>query len=234
MKKSKVLGTIIVGIIAFSTLQAQPPIPDKGFGKRKEMFEQRIRNLKEKGIITEQEEKEVLDAIEDLKNYRKEVWADDKLTKEEQQTLFEKEKNVREKINNILDKARNFEEKRTPQEKVKFFEERIDNMVKEGRISQKDADELKQEHAKLIDLENEIWSDGSMTKEEHRKLLEARKKFGEKSRKILDRNMKRKRVRKQEFNLHWNNPPIKEGFIPPEAPEFCIHPMCPNPHWKKD
>ncbi len=225
MKKAKIFGAIVVGAIAFNTLQAHPPMPDKGFGKRKEMFEEKIKNLKEKGIINEQEEKEVLNAIEDLKNYRKEIWADDKLTKEEQQTLFEKEKNVREKIKNVLDKAKTYEEQKDPQERARIFEERINNMVKEGRISQKEADELKQEHTKLIELEKEIWNDGAMTKEENRKLLKSKKKFWEKSRKVFNRNMKK--MRKSEFKPYWGNPPMEEGFIPQDCPKIG---MCPNLH----
>ena len=173
--------------------------PKKHYGwergeRRGEFFEEKINKFAEKGIITPQEKQELLDSIEDLKKYRQEVWSDDKLTKEEQQSLIEKEKEVREKIRSTLEKAKEemIDERRDPKERERIFNERIENALKNGRISQKEAKELKKQHKELLELEEKIWSDGVMTKEEQKNLLQQRRKFNERVRNIFRKEFKRR------------------------------------------
>jgi hypothetical protein len=183
-------------LLAASLLLAQhrgpkAECPERHYGwekgeRRGEFFQERINKLAEKGVISQQEKQELESAIEDLKKYRKEVWSDDKLTKEEQQSLIEKEKAVREKTRQVLEKAKEelAEEWRDPKEREKMFNEKIDVMVKNKKISKKEAEELKKQHKELLELEEKIWSDGVMTKEEQKELFEERKKFNEKLKKF--------------------------------------------------
>jgi len=153
---------------------------------RGEFFQERINKLAEKGVITEQEKQELNSAIEDLKKYRQEVWSDGKLTKEEHQTLIEKEKAVKDKTRQVLEKAREemFEDLRDPKEREKMFNERIEFMLKNKKITQKEADELKKQHKELLNLEEKIWADGVMTKDEQRELFKKRREFMERVRKL--------------------------------------------------
>jgi chromosome segregation ATPase len=169
--------------------------PERHYGwekgkRRGEFFQERINKLAEKGVISQQEKQELESAIEDLKKYRQEVWSDGKLTKEEQQSLIEKEKAVREKTRQVLEKAKEelAEEWRDPKEREKMFNEKIDVMVKNKKISKKEAEELKKQHKELLELEEKIWSDGVMTKEEKKELFEKRKKFNEKLKKFHHKN----------------------------------------------
>lgn len=213
-------------ILMFSMLSAeiQKCGPRRHFGyeqgeRKGEFFQERIKNLKEKGIITEQEEKEVLSAIEDLKTHRKKVWEDDKLTKEEQETLKQKEKAVRDKVKEILMKAeKHFEEEKTPEKKEKYFNERIDRAVKEGRISKKDAEELKKMHKELIKLEQEIWSDGVMTREEQKKLLNKQAEFNKEMRELFEEIREKKTKGKIKFEKgsidYLLFPPFEDNMSP--------------------
>jgi hypothetical protein len=186
----------IMLLLAASLLLAQhrgpkAECPERHYGwkkgeRRGEFFQERINNLAEKGVISQQEKQEIESAIEDLKKYRKEVWSDGKLTKEEQQSLIEKAKAVREKTRQVLEKAKEelAEEWRNPKEREKMFNEKIDVMVKNKKISKKEEEELKKQHKELLELEEKIWSDGVMTKEEQKELFEERKKFNEKLKKF--------------------------------------------------
>jgi len=186
----------LILLLAASLLLAQhrgpkAECPERHYGwekgeRRGEFFQERINKLAEKGVISQQEKQELESAIEDLKKYRKEVWSDGKLTKEEQQSLIEKEKAVREKTRQVLEKAKEelAEEWRDPKEREKMFNEKIDVMVKNKKISKKEAEELKKQHKELLELEEKIWSDGVMTKEEQKELFEERKKFNEKLKKF--------------------------------------------------
>jgi len=169
--------------------------PERHYGwekgeRRGEFFQERINKLAEKGVISQQEKQELESAIEDLKKYRKEVWSDGKLTREEQQSLIEKEKAVREKTRQVLEKAKEelAEEWRVPKEREKMFNEKIDVMVKNKKISKKEAEELKKKYKELLELEEKIWSDGVMTKEEQKELFEERKEFNEKLKKFHHKN----------------------------------------------
>ncbi|MCX7940688.1 MAG: hypothetical protein N2555_02800 [Endomicrobia bacterium] len=179
-----------------------------------EFFEKKINKLKEDGVITEQEEKELLDAINDVKLYREQVWSDDKLTKEEQQNLSQKEKALREKIRTVMDKAREYyAEEKTIQEKEKFFNEKIDKLLKDKKITKNDADELKKQHKELLQLEEKIWSDNVMTKEEQQKLTEERKKFNKKLREVFWKKCKNKIKHQHKWKKC-------TPHIPPTPPEF--------------
>ena len=160
-------------------------------GKHKgEFFQQRLDKLVKDGVITEQEKQEVEKSIDDLKKYRHKAWEDGKLTKEEHQNLIEKEKAVREKTRQILEKAREemVEEWRDTKEREKLFNERIENMLKNKKITQKEADKLRKQHKELLELEEKIWSDGVMTKEEQKELFKERREFHRKIRKFLERH----------------------------------------------
>lgn len=205
--KCKTIGSIVLLVTLTSVVYAQSPIPRlRGFHawrKRKgALFEQRIDKLVEKGIITEQEKQELRNLAEDLRKYRQEMWSDDKLTKEEYQVMIEKERAVRKKIHDILEKAKETlfrEYHKAPKEKEKVFNEKIDNMVKNKKISPKAADELKKQHKELVDFEEKIWSDGVMTREEQKELIQ-----------------KRKELRKKIRNITWEElipPPLHEGFL---------------------
>ncbi|MCS7227916.1 MAG: hypothetical protein NZ839_03010 [Endomicrobia bacterium] len=164
-----------------------------------EFLQQRIKKLKEEGVITAEEEKEILDAVNDLKSYREEIWKDDKLTKQEQETLKQKEKLVRDKIKQILQKVQqHFEQEKTPQEREEILNKRIDKAVNEGKISKKEADELKKLNKDLTDLEQKIWSDGVMTKDEHKKLIEKKEEFNKKMRDVFKLIYKKKYKKKFE------------------------------------
>jgi predicted HicB family RNase H-like nuclease len=186
--------SIVSGV---SIVFAQPPV----FGREKfhawrkckdafEVFMRRADELVEKGVITEQEKQELKKLAEELKEYREEIWKDDKITKEEQRSLIEKEKAFRGKVRDILEKAREklFEEYKTPEERERIFNEKIDNMLKRQIILQKEADEIKKQHKELLEFEEKIWSDGVMTKEEQRELLDKRRRFHEKLRKFFKKH----------------------------------------------
>ncbi len=129
--------------------------------------------------------------------------------------MFDKEKELREKIRAILEKVRDLNKKISPQEKTKFFEERIDTMLNEGKITKKEADEIKAHHRDLIKLEEDIWADGVMTKDEQKKLFETRRKFQEKLKNIFNKEFKRKKKAYKE-----PTPPFKpETPLPPCKPE---------------
>jgi hypothetical protein len=193
----------IILFVATNLLVAQSPGPKpqgpkKHYGWEKgkhkgEFYEERIDKLAEKGIITEQEKQEAMDAINDLKKYRQEVWSDGKLTKEEQQSLIEKEKAVREKIRSILDKAKErVEEKhKDPKEREQMFNRRMDDLLKDKKITQQQADELKKKHKELLDLEENIWSDGVMTREEQAELIKKRQEFNRQLRDIKGKQFKK-------------------------------------------
>lgn len=234
MKKITILSLLNILIflnlgITKHTCQCQEPLCEppkqyKGFKEKKgELFYERIKKLKEEGIISDEEEKEIFKNIEDLKNYRKEVWADDKLTKEEERKLKEKEKIVREKIHSILEKSKeHLIEDKSPKEREEIFNKRIDNMLKKGVISKKQADELKAQHKQLINLEEEIWSDGAMTRQEQRKLIEQRRKFNEKVNTILKKELK---MRKKQYYKKGGLPPAnfqpeRGHFLPEDMPPF--------------
>jgi hypothetical protein len=61
-------------------------------------------------------------------------------------------------------------------------------MLKRQIILQKEADEIKKQHKELLDFEKNIWSDGVMTKEEQRELLDKRRRFHEKLRKFFKKH----------------------------------------------
>ncbi|MCX7910106.1 MAG: hypothetical protein N2505_00775 [Endomicrobia bacterium] len=173
---------IFASAFAFEDKEQKPKNPHPTgpfFNKREEFIEQKIRILKEEGVITEDEEKDILNNIKEVKEYKKQVWADDKLTKEERENLINKEKNLRQKIRSLLQKAeKHFDEEHlTLQEKEKRFESRIENLLKNKKISEKDAKILKEAHSQLITKEQEIWADDVMTKEEQESLIEEKEKF---------------------------------------------------------
>jgi endonuclease III len=93
-------------------------------------------------------------------------------------------------VRDILEKAREklFEEYKTPEERERIFNEKIDNMLKRQIILQKEADEIKKQHKELLEFEEKIWSDGVMTKEEQRELLDKRRRFHEKLRKFFKKH----------------------------------------------
>lgn len=194
--KVKLITVAVISFMVASIISAQPHGPKgkpierhHGWGRgqhRGEFFQERINKLAEKGVITEQEKQELNSAIEDLKKYRQEVWSDGKLTKEEHQTLIEKEKAVKDKTRQVLEKAREemFEDLRDPKEREKMFNERIEFMLKNKKITQKEADELKKQHKELLNLEEKIWADGVMTKDEQRELFKKRREFMERVRKL--------------------------------------------------
>jgi len=194
--KVKLITVAVISFMVASIISAQPHGPKGkpierhlGWGRgqhRGEFFQERINKLAEKGVITEQEKQELNSAIEDLKKYRQEVWSDGKLTKEEHQTLIEKEKAVKDKTRQVLEKAREemFEDLRDPKEREKMFNERIEFMLKNKKITQKEADELKKQHKELLNLEEKIWADGVMTKDEQRELFKKRREFMERVRKL--------------------------------------------------
>ncbi len=202
MNYKKITLSIII-FFATNLLVAQSPSPrpqgpKKHYGWEKgkhkgEFYEERIDKLAEKGIITEQEKQEAKDAINDLKKYRQEVWSDGKLTKEEQQSLIEKEKSVREKIRLILDKAKErVEEKhKDPKEREQMFNRRMDDLLKDKKITQQQADELKKKHKELLDFEKNIWSDGVMTREEQAELIKKRQEFNRQLRDIKGKKFKK-------------------------------------------
>lgn len=234
--KYKNLLTILTIVLTTATIFAQPKSKisykkEKGCSDEKckqsisfyksgdnkdELFEQRIKNLKEKGFITEQEEKDLLDKINEVKSYRNEVWSDDKLTKEEQQQLRNKERELREKIREVLDRTREqFMEEKTIQEREKFFNEKVDKMLKDNKITKKQADELKKQHKELLQLEEKIWSDGVMTKEEQKNLLEQKRNFNNKMREIFRKEFKeKKRIKHKE---RWDKEDVPP---PPGGPNF--------------
>lgn len=226
------INMFILLIFLTTTVYAQPKDKPYHFGcdketfcrgkkqNKSEFFEQRIKILKEKGFITEQEEKELIDKINEVKNYRNEVWSDDKLTKEEQQQLRNKERELREKIHQILERTKEqFMEEKTLQEREKFFNEKVDKMLKDKKITKKQADELKKQYKELLVLEEKIWSDGVMTKEEQRNLLEKRKSFNKKMREILMNEHKKMR---HNFEQPPAGPHFKheKGQFIPEDKEF--------------
>ncbi len=201
--KGKIIKLLPTFFLITSVVIAQPRGPKKHHGfeqgmHKGEYFQQRIDKLAEEGIISEQQKQELKNAIEDLKKYREEAWSDGKLTKEEHQTLIEKEKAFREKTRDILEKAREerIEELRDPKEREKMFNERIERMVKNKKISQEKAEELKKQHKELLELEEKIWSDGVMTKEEQKELLKKRKEFNQKLRKCFAEHWEHHREKK--------------------------------------
>jgi chromosome segregation ATPase len=191
-------------LLAASLLLAQhrgpkAECPERHYGwekgeRRGEFFQERINKLAEKGVISQQEKQELESAIEDLKKYRKEVWSDGKLTKEEQQSLIEKEKTVREKIRSILDKAevRVEEKHKDPKEREQMFNKRIDDLLKDKKITQQQAEELKKKHKELLDFEKNIWSDGVMTKEEQKELAKKRQELDRQLRDVYKQETKKK------------------------------------------
>jgi acetyl-CoA carboxylase carboxyltransferase component len=194
-----ILLSFITSLLVAQPVGPKPQGPKKHYGLEKgkhkgEFYEERIDKLAEKGIITEQEKQEAKDAINDLKKYRQEVWSDGKLTKEEQQSLIEKEKTVREKIRSILDKAKErVEEKhKDPKEREQMFNKRIDDLLKDKKITQQQAEELKKKHKELLDLEEKIWSDGVMTKEEREELAKKRQELDRQLRDVYKQRTKRK------------------------------------------
>lgn len=185
-----------------------------------ELFEQRIKILKEQGVITEDEEKELLDAINEVKTYKEQVWSDGKLTKEEQQNLLQKQRNLREKIRSVLDKAKEeFIEEKSPQECEKVFNARIDKMLNNKKITQKQADELKKQHKELLQLEEKIWSDDVMTKEEQEELFKQRKKFHKTMREILKKEYKHKKINYPKHEYKKGKLP-HDMFCPGDTAEF--------------
>ena len=189
---------VTTNLLVAQSPSPRPQGPKKHYGWEKgkhkgEFYEERIDKLAEKGIITEQEKQEAKDAINDLKKYRQEVWSDGKLTREEQQSLIEKEKSVREKIRSILDKAKEKidERHKEPEEREQLFNDRIDNMLKNKKITQQQAEELKKKHKELLDFEKNIWSDGVMTREEQAELIKKRQEFNRQLRDIEGKQFKK-------------------------------------------
>lgn len=234
MKKIKNIVTIIAMLVITIFVPIFAQHRSKGFygNKREnmynyktdehrgELFEKRIKNLKEKGLITEQEEKELLDKINEVKNYRKEVWADDKLTEEELKQLRNKEKELRRKVHEVLERTKEqFIEQKTIQEREKFFNERIDKMVENKKITQQQADELKKQHKELLLLEEKIWSDGVMTREEQNNLLKQKRNFNTKMREVLRKEFKN-RERIKSGSLEEVPPPPEKLHFEHEKKEF--------------
>ncbi len=172
---------------------------------QKKQFEQRLKNAVEKGIITQQQADELIKMKKELEEYNKTIWTDDKMTKEEKKRVEQMRKEFREKVRTVLDEAMKkwHEKHKDEKSQGRLFNERIDKAVKNGKITQQQADELKKQREEIEKLETEIWSDGAMTKEEREKLYKARKEFGEKVRNILAPGQREKCPHEKGYKKGW-------------------------------
>ncbi len=199
MKYKIIFITTTLTLLTFSFLFSQiplppdPPIEDKSIPheelwemfprskfshKRKFEFDQRIKNAVEDGIISQQQADELLKLKKEVEDYHKNIWSDDKMTKEEKEKAEQLRKTFQQKVHEVLETAiKNWREK---QDKSVMFDRHIDRALKNGKITQQQADELKKTKQQLDQLEKDIWSDDVMTKEELKKLLQAKKDFHKK------------------------------------------------------
>jgi hypothetical protein len=65
-------------------------------------------------------------------------------------------------------------------------------LLKDKKITQQQAEELKKKHKELLDLEEKIWSDGVMTKEEREELAKKRQELDRQLRDVYKQRTKRK------------------------------------------
>ncbi|MFQ3675792.1 MAG: hypothetical protein SNJ64_04545 [Endomicrobiia bacterium] len=180
----------------------------------KHKIERRIQNAIESGLITKDQGNELLTQKKELEDYKTTIWQDDVMTKEEKDKLDTMRKDFKEKMHTVLETAmKKWDEKQSPTQHFYFV---VENALKNGKITKNQADGLRKKIAELENLEQQIWSDDKMTKEEFEKLKQ--------SKNSLKKDMK-------EFLPKPEDKMKKSGHI--KKSNDCQNPECSHPIEKK-
>jgi uncharacterized protein (UPF0335 family) len=101
------------------------------------------------------------------------------------------EKNFKENMRNVLETAmKNWDEKKFD---TNFHRNIVQNALKNGKITEKQANELLKKIDNLEKLKQDLWNDDKLTKQEFEKLQQEKNLLRQDMKQIFQKNMRHKK-----------------------------------------
>lgn len=179
----------------------------------KQKIDKRIQNAIESGLITKEQGDALLIQKKELEDYKKIVWQDDVMTKEEKDKLDTMRKDFKEKMHSVLETA--IKKWETKRHDTSFQRDIIQKALRDNKITKSQANSLLKKIDNLEKLEKQIWADNKMTKQEHEQLQQTKFLVKQDMQKLFKKSVMKK-PHKCPYNeycpsmLHDSPPPIEK------------------------